>query len=153
MILTEIYLGIWPESVACNFITIHATTRRPAVWFHHTLKVSITSNDATHRKTLPLLLLGLQVKPKEDIGMPLTELIYSQLLTIPGEFVEYVPLPQDAMGLPLAEHPHSHMVGLQPHPRNITYHLHWLQTQQINSNSPISCCAWMHYRFQFICPT
>ncbi|XP_047105034.1 uncharacterized protein LOC124758092 [Schistocerca piceifrons] len=83
--------------------------------FHKTLKAALTCHDTSWPEALPLVLLALQVTPKEEIGASPADLVYGQSLTIPGDFVEDVRLPRDAVAPTLAERLRSHMAGLRAH--------------------------------------
>ncbi|XP_047103520.1 uncharacterized protein LOC124722393 [Schistocerca piceifrons] len=66
-------------------------------------------------EVLPLVLLGLRVTPKEEIGASPADLVYGQSLTILGDFVEDVRLPRDTVAPTLAERLRTHMASLQAH--------------------------------------
>ncbi|XP_047112374.1 uncharacterized protein LOC124789128 [Schistocerca piceifrons] len=83
--------------------------------FHRTLKAALTCHDTSWPEALPLVLLGLRVTQKEEIGASPADLVYGQSLTIPGDFVEDASLPRDAVAPTLAERLRSHMAGLRAH--------------------------------------
>ena len=63
--------------------------------FHQSLKSSLRSRaaDSDWVSHLPLVLLGLRSVPKEDTGFSVSEAVYGSALTIPGEFLDALELP------------------------------------------------------------
>ncbi|XP_023346541.1 uncharacterized protein LOC111715449 [Eurytemora carolleeae] len=101
---------LWPEAVPLSSISIEACVRAfISTW------ISVNSNfrqrstvhilhldqslsvpgaaDSDWGSHLPLVLLGLSSVPKEDTGFPISEVVYSFALTIPGEFLDTPELP------------------------------------------------------------
>ncbi|GFR64776.1 transposon Ty3-G Gag-Pol polyprotein [Elysia marginata] len=56
--------------------------------FHRTLKAALKARLTGNNwvEELPWVLLGLRTAPKEDLGYSSAELVYGELLTVPGEF-------------------------------------------------------------------
>ena len=63
--------------------------------FHRSLKSSLRAraDDSHWVSHLPLVLLGLRSVPKEDTGFSVSEAVYGSALTIPGEFLDALELP------------------------------------------------------------
>ncbi|XP_049861556.1 uncharacterized protein LOC126355307 [Schistocerca gregaria] len=80
---------------------------------HRMLRAALTCCDTTWTEARPLVLLSLRGTLKEKIGASSADLVHSQSLAVPGDFMEEAPLPHDHTTLQLAEHLCAHMAGLQ----------------------------------------
>ena len=87
--------SIWNEIAARLGVKFHHTSAYHSQAngmierFHRTLKTALKARltGPNWVEELPWVLLGLRITPKEDLGYSSAELVYGELLIIPGELV------------------------------------------------------------------
>jgi len=89
---TQALLGFWIArfvGVTLHFTTAYHPQANGLIerWYR-SLKTALTARctTATWTSQLPWVLLGLRTTPKEDLAHSAAEMVYGQLLVVPGEF-------------------------------------------------------------------